>query len=80
MDHGPGGFFAAGAYDTAFGPGGPSRPPRRSFGLTAAPVMLIIDASDLIEVFGMRTKRILLFALGVFAVVAAFLSILRPKE
>jgi len=42
--------------------------------------MLIIEPSDIIEVFGMRTKRILLFALGVWAVVAGFLSIKRLKK
>jgi hypothetical protein len=32
------------------------------------------------EVFVMRAKRILLFALGVFAAVAAFLSIRKLKK
>jgi hypothetical protein len=53
---------------------------RGASGLTAAPLMLIIEPSDIIEVFGMRTKRILLFALGVWAVVAGFLSIKRLKK
>jgi hypothetical protein len=48
--------------------------------LTAAPLVLIIEPSEIVEVFGMRIKKILLFALGAFAVVAALLSVNKPKE
>lgn len=48
--------------------------------MTAVPLVLIIGPSDIMEVFVMRAKRILLFALGVFAAVAAFLSIRKLKK
>jgi hypothetical protein len=47
--------------------------------LTVAPVVLIIGPSEIVEVLGMRAKKILLFAFGVFAAVAAFLSIKRLR-
>jgi len=47
--------------------------------LTVAPVGLIIGPSEAVEVPGMRIRKILLFALGVSAVVAAFLSVRKPK-
>jgi hypothetical protein len=53
---------------------------RGSFGLTAAPLLPIIEPSDTCEVIKMRAKKILLFALGVFAAVAAFLSIRKLKK
>lgn len=47
--------------------------------MTVVPVILIIGPSEIVEVLFMRAKKILLFALGVFAAVAVFLSIKKPK-